>query len=233
MDKTPGIFTLCLKNFGPDLFRAGAGPPGRFLAGCFPQERVIVIIRRTLKIGAREEGEPVNFLRVGDKVLDPERIHRTVDLILKLRQEGLSQQEVAERLGVDRTLVSRLEGLGEVRKGPRLAVVGFPVANGAELAEAARTEGVDFVLLMSEEERWRYVKEKSGAELINEFMALVFQLESYDAVIFLGSDMRIKMVEAILGSRLVGWEIGASPIKEDRWVNPEQLRRLIRQLRKA
>jgi Helix-turn-helix. len=175
----------------------------------------------------------VNFLRIGDKVLDPVRIHRTVDLILKLRQEGLSQQEVAERLGVDRTLVSRLERLGEVRKGPRLALVGFPVANGAELTEMAREEGVEFILLLSEEERWRYVKEKSGAELINEFMALVFRLESYDAVIFLGSDMRIKMVEAILGPRLVSWEIGVSPIKEDRWVNPEQLRRLIRQLQKT
>ncbi|MEW6274101.1 MAG: helix-turn-helix transcriptional regulator [Bacillota bacterium] len=173
----------------------------------------------------------MKFIRIGDKVLDPERIHRAVDLILKLRQEGLSQQEVAERLGVDRTLVSRLESLGEVRKGPRLALVGFPVANGAELAEVAREEGVDFILLMSEEERWRFVKEKNGAELINEFMALVFQLESYDAVIFLGSDMRIKMVEAILGPRLVSWEIGVSPIKEDRLVNPEQLRQLIRQFK--
>ncbi len=175
----------------------------------------------------------MNFIRVGDKVLNPERIHRAVDLILKLRQEGLSQQEVAERLGVDRTLVSRLEGLGEVRKGRRLALVGFPVANGPELATVAREEGVDFILLMSEEERWRYVKEKSGAELINEFMALAFQLESYDTVIFIGSDMRVRMVEAILGPRVVGWEIGFSPLKEDRWVNPEQLRRLIRQLKEG
>lgn len=173
----------------------------------------------------------MNFIRVGDKVLSPERIHRSIDLILKLRQEGLSQQETADRLGVDRTLISRLESLGEIRKGPRLALVGFPVANGAELTRVAQEEGADFIMLMNEEERWRFVKEKSGAELINEFMALVFQLENYDAVIFLGSDMRVKMVEAILGPRLISWEIGVSPIKEDRWVNPEQLRQLFRQLK--
>jgi hypothetical protein len=62
-------------------------------------------------------------------------------------------------------------------------------------------------------------------------MAMVAKIESYDAVIFIGSDMRIKMVEAILGPRVISWEIGISPIKEDRWVNPEQLRQLIRQLK--
>lgn len=173
----------------------------------------------------------MNLIRVGDKVLNPERIHRSVDKILQLRQEGLSQQEVAERLGVDRTLVSRLESLGEIRKGARLALVGFPVANGDELTGVARAEGVDFVLLMNEEERWRFVQEKSGADLINQFMALVGEIEGYDAVIFIGSDMRIKMVEAILGPRVISWEIGISPIKEDRWVNPDQLRQLIRQLK--
>jgi transcriptional regulator len=174
----------------------------------------------------------MNFIRIGEKVLSPERIHRAIDLILKLRQDGLSQQEVADRLKVDRTLISRLESLGEIRKGARLALVGFPVSNGNELARIANEEGVEFIFLMNEEERLRFLKEKSGAELINEFMAILSQLEGFDAVIFIGSDMRIKMVEAILGPKLISWEIGISPIREDRWVNPEQLRQLIRQLKK-
>lgn len=173
----------------------------------------------------------MNFIRIGDKVLSPERIHRAVDQILQLRQEGLSQQEVAEHLKVDRTLVSRLESLGEIRKGPHLALVGFPVANGDELTKVAQAEGVEFILLMSDRERWRFVEEKSGAELINEIMALVSQAKSYDAVIFIGSDMRIRLMEAILGPQVISWEIGISPIKEDRWVNPDQLRQLIRQLK--
>ncbi|MFZ5646966.1 MAG: helix-turn-helix domain-containing protein [Bacillota bacterium] len=175
----------------------------------------------------------MNFIRIGDKVLSPDRIHRTVDHILLLRQEGMSQQEVADRLGVDRTLVSRLESLGEIRKGPQLALIGFPVANAGELTEVARAGGVDFILLMNEKERWRFVEEKNGAELINQFMNLISQVKTYDAVIFIGSDMRIKLMEAILGPKVISWEIGISPIKEDRWVNPDQLRQLIHQLKSA
>lgn len=175
----------------------------------------------------------MNFIRIGEKVINPEKIHRTVDQVLELRRQGLSQQEAAARLGVDRSFVSRLESLGEVRKGGRLALVGFPVANGPELAAVAAEEGVEFVLLMSEEERWRYVEQKSGAELINEFMALASRLEGFDAVIFIGSDMRVRMVEAILGPRVLGWEIGPSPLKEGRPVDPERLRALIRQIKGA
>jgi len=173
----------------------------------------------------------MELIRVGDKVINPERVHRSIDKIFQLRKEGHSQQEVADRLGVDRTLISRLESLGEIRKGARIALVGFPVQNGEELNEVARAEGVDFVLLMNDKERWQFIEHKSGADLFNMFMATVAKIESYDAVIFIGSDMRIKMVEAILGPRVISWEIGISPIKEDRWLNPEQLRQLIRQLK--
>lgn len=173
----------------------------------------------------------MNVIRIGDKVLNPDRIHRTVDQILELRQAGLSQQEAADRLGVDRTLISRLESLGEIRKGSQVALVGFPVANPAELNEVAQAGGVDFIFLMNESERLRFVEEKSGAELVNFFMSLISRLKSFDTVIFIGSDMRIKMAEAILSPRVISWEIGISPITEDRWVNPEQLRQLIHQLR--
>ncbi len=173
----------------------------------------------------------MNVIRIGDKVLNPDRIHRTVDQILDLRQAGLSQQEVADRLGVDRTLISRLESLGEIRKGSQLALVGFPVGNAEDLNRVAREGGVDFILLMNEKERLRFVEEKSGVELVNTFMSLISQLKTYDIVIFIGSDMRIKMAEAILGPRVISWEIGISPLTEDRWVNPEQLRQLIQQLK--
>ena len=68
----------------------------------------------------------VDLLRIGEKLISTSRIHRTVDQILELRSQGQSQQEVAEQIGVDRTFISRLEGLGEVRKGGRVAVIGFP-----------------------------------------------------------------------------------------------------------
>ncbi|NTW05030.1 MAG: transcriptional regulator [Peptococcaceae bacterium] len=173
----------------------------------------------------------MNFIRIGDKLINPEKIYRTIDQILELRQSGLSQQEIADRLAVDRTLISRLESLGEVRKGSKLALVGFPVSNTAELTRIAKEEGVDYLFLMNDRERISFVEDKTGTELVNSFMEIISQLKTYDAVIFIGSDMRIRMAEAILGPRLISWEIGISPITEDRWVNPDQLRQLTRQIK--
>ncbi len=173
----------------------------------------------------------MNFIRIGDKVINPKSIYRTVEQILDFRQSGLSQQETADRLGIDRTLISRLESLGEIRKGAQLAIVGFPISNVSELTSVAQEEGIDYILLMNEQERIRYVEEKSGVELVNSFMEIISRLKNYDAVIFIGSDMRMKMAEAILGPKLISWEIGISPITEGRWVNPEQLRQLTRQLK--
>lgn len=176
----------------------------------------------------------VNLVRIGEKVIDRQRIHRMVDRILELRASGLSQQDVAHALGVDRTLVSRLESLGEVRRGQRLGLVGFPVGNRHDLEEVARSEGVDFVWLLTEDERRRFIGERSGADLLDEVMALIARARELDHLIFLGSDMRIRLVEALLGAdRVTGIEIGTSPITEDRYVDPEAIRRLIRQLRSA
>ena len=176
----------------------------------------------------------VNLVRIGEKVIDRQRIHRMVDRILELRASGLSQQDVAHELGVDRTLVSRLESLGEVRRGQRLGLVGFPVGNRQELEEVARSEGVDFVWLLTEDERRRFIGERSGAALLNDVMALIARARELDHLIFLGSDMRIRLVEALLGpDRVTGIQIGTSPITEDRYVEPEAIRQVIRQLRNA
>jgi hypothetical protein len=86
-------------------------------------------------------------------------------------------------------------------------------------------------LLMNDQERVSFVEDKTGTELVNSFMEIISQLKIYDVVIFIGSDMRIRMAEAILGPRLISWEIGISPITDDRWINPEQLRQLTRQIK--
>jgi len=173
----------------------------------------------------------IDLIRIGDKVLNPHRIHSMVDRILQLRHEGMSQQEVADRLEVDRTLISRLESLGEIRKGPQIALVGFPVANAQEITAVAQAEGVDYTIVLNDKERWNFVEEKSGAELFNQFMDLLTKIKCFDIVIFIGSDMRIKLMEALMGTRLIAWEIGTSPIKEDCWINPEHLKKLVRQLK--
>jgi len=173
----------------------------------------------------------MDFVRIGSKIISREKINALIDRILELRTNGFSQQEVADDLKVDRPFVSRLEAIGEVRKGAKVAIVGFPIANRAEIVTVAREEGLDFVWLMSETERLDWVEEKSGAELLNELMGLISRAKHYDTVVFIGSDQRADLIQSILGPIVVKMVIGASPMTEDRWVEPEAVRRLIRSLK--
>lgn len=173
----------------------------------------------------------MQLIRVGDKVINPDRIYRMVNRMLELRAAGHSQQEVAEMIEVDRTLISRLESVGEMRKGKKIALVGFPVKNGPELTEVATAEGLDFVLLMSETERLEFARTQNGADLLNQVMGLIAQARECDAVIFIGSDQRLKMVEALVGQNVIGLEIGRSPMHADVYVDPHMVRDLIRSLK--
>src|SRR5690606_28803976 len=113
-----------------------------------------------------------------------------------------------------------------------LPIFGFPIENKRELEEAARAEGVDFVLLFTEEERWRFAEGMSGAELINEIMRIGAELRSYDAVILLGSDMRIGLMESLIGKEnVIGIEIGRSPIRRDVRVEVDRIVELLRALK--
>lgn len=171
------------------------------------------------------------MIRLGEKIISRRRIDHFVDEILSLRAQGLSQTEVAARLGIDRTLVCRLENLGEIRKGRSLAVVGFPILNKKELQEALEREGVDFVFLMSEAERWDFIRQKSGVDLFNSIMELIARVHSFDQVVVIGSTQRIKIFEAVLDKEVVGFEIGESPIQEDKYVEVGDIVQLIRAIK--
>ncbi|WP_346353648.1 transcriptional regulator [Azotosporobacter soli] len=170
------------------------------------------------------------LLRIGDKIVNRNKIYQLVDDMLDMRRQGFSQQEAANSLGIDRSLVSKLETVGEVRKGARLALVGFPIENCQELRQISEEEGVDFVLLMSEKERWNFLQSKSGVELFNGLMEIMATLRKYDIIIMLGSNLRIKLMETLLDKAVIGLQIGESPIEDDRYVDPERLRSLIREL---
>lgn len=173
----------------------------------------------------------MKLIRIGDKVINPDRIYRMVDRMLELRCQGHNQSEVADILEVDRTLISRLESVGEMRKGKKIALVGFPVKNGAELSEIATSEGLDFVLLMSDRERLEFARSQNGEVVLNQVMGMIARARECDAVIFVGSDRRLKMVEALVGPHVIGIEIGQSPMSEDVYVSPDEIRSLIRSLK--
>lgn len=170
---------------------------------------------------------------MGDKLLSRAKIDQAIDRILNARAQGLSQQEAAQAAGVDRTFVSRLESLGEIRRGQRLAVIGFPLGNTAQLQRVCREEGVEFTLLMTDEERWRWVQEKSSMEVLNEILRLIAYLHQFDALVMIGSDLRLRLADALVGRdmEVVGINIGASPIHGDRTLDPEELRQVLRALK--
>lgn len=172
-----------------------------------------------------------DLVRIGDKLVSRRRLAEAVDRILRLRASGLSQQEVAERLGLDRAFISRLEALGEVRKGGRVAVVASPIANKEELEEVCRQEGVDLALIWTDAERRAFVERRSGGELLHAIMELVARVRECDQIVLLGSDYRTRVLEALIGRPCVAVEIGRSPITRDVPVDPEALRALLRRLR--
>ncbi len=175
----------------------------------------------------------MDYYRIQDKMISKEKIWTALEKILELRARGLSQQEVASRLGMDRTFISRLETIGELRKGKTIAVIGFPVMNKAEIEELAAKEGVDYVLIFTEEERNRFVSERSGAELMNEMMDLINQVRTLDTVILLASDYRVKLLRGLLNNEVLTLEIGESPLKEDKWVDPQEFQQVLRTVKGA
>lgn len=169
----------------------------------------------------------MRLLRIGDKVINYDRLVNLVGEILDKRAVGATQQEVAESLGLERSFVSHLEGLGEVRRGHRIAIAGFPVGNKKEVEEVAHECGVDFVYLLSEDERKRFARLKTGAQIFNEVLEVLGSLKAYDTVVVLASDRRIRMFERILDREIVGIPIGRSPIRKDREVDPVRLREVL------
>lgn len=173
----------------------------------------------------------MKLIRVGDKIINLQKVSSLVDKIIRLRSNGSTQADVASLLGVERSFISHLEGLGEVRKGKRMALVGFPIENKEEIEELALEFGLDFVYLLSEKERLSFAERQSRIDLFNELFEMIAKLKEYDVVIFLGSDMRISLVEKILDKEVLGISIGKSPIKEDCYVSPIQLRKIFEDLR--
>jgi predicted XRE-type DNA-binding protein len=180
-----------------------------------------------------QRGESMDFLRIGDKTVSRQKLNDAIDEILSLRSKGLSQVEVATRLGVDRTFISRLESLGEIRKGGQIAIIGFPIQNCDEIRAMAQEEGVDFTFVMNDEERWDFVRRKSGIHLLNDLLSLINDAKRFDKVILIGSDKRLDVIKGLLdrNTAVHAIEIGRSPMVGDVRVNPEVLRKIVRDIK--
>ena len=173
----------------------------------------------------------MDFIRIGEKVISKKKLNREINKILELRIKGVTQEGVARKLGLERTFVSRLESLGEIRKGKKIALIGFPIKNKEELTRLAEELGVEYVLLLTQEERFEFIKKKTKSELFNEVMEIIVNLADFDLIIFMGSDMRVPIVEKIFSIQVIGIIIGHSPIKESKYVNPKKIIEIVKEVK--
>lgn len=185
-------------------------------------------------IGRVEEVEGIELVRIGDKLISLGRIKQVLDEAFQWRSQGLSQSEVAQRMGLDRTLLSRLESLGEIRKGHAIAVIGFPVANKAEIERLCARLGVEFVWVMTDNERRDFAESLSGAALIDRILELAGRVRQFDAVVLMASNQRIRLMEALLDkSTVVPMTLGETPLDRDVSVDVDALEEVIIALRPA
>lgn len=168
----------------------------------------------------------MKLFRIGDKVVSRTKLLDAVDAILEDRESGATQEEAARHAGVQRSFVSFLETLGEVRRGPRVALVAFPVANAAEVKELAEQHAVDFVLVLSQAER-ESIESGDATEVFNQLLETLAVLRDFDTIFLVASDRRVSTIEKILGTEVVGMSIGHSPIREDVEVDLAELDRML------
>lgn len=78
---------------------------------------------------------------------------------------------------------------------------------------------MDFSLIMTNAERWRFVQEKSGLQLFNEVMRLVAEIRTYDVVILIGSRQRINWSAALLDKEVIGIVLGSRRLlRTNMWI---------------
>ncbi|MFO7814139.1 MAG: transcriptional regulator [Halanaerobiales bacterium] len=169
----------------------------------------------------------MQFYRIGDKVINSKYLDKKINKVLKLRQSGYSQSKVAKELGLERSFISRLESIGEIRRGNKIALVGFPIKNKTEIIGLAKDYGLEYILVMTEEERWNFIQEKSGLKIFEDVIEILVELKEYDLTIFLGSDMRLDLVDKLLDGKVIGVKIGESPIREDKYVAPQEIKEIL------
>jgi transcriptional regulator with XRE-family HTH domain len=172
----------------------------------------------------------MDFIRIGDKLIDPGKIQETVLRVLKMRSEGLSQQEVARKMRLDRTFISRLETMGSIRRGGRLGLLAFPVENKDELLELADRYGIEQRLVLSNRERWHLVEQLSGLDFLNQVMTIIEQFRQCDTVLVLCSSKWSKLAEALLDNQIIVKEIGTTPIQDNIYVNPREIEEILQRL---
>ncbi|MDI6689494.1 MAG: transcriptional regulator [Actinomycetota bacterium] len=143
----------------------------------------------------------MELIRIGEKIISRDRLLKLVSEILHRRSRGATQQEVASVLGVERSFVSHLEGLGEIRRGKRIALIGLSAENRTQIEEIAREYAVDFISLPGED--YFTSPGRDPVELFNQVLEILTKLKEFDLVILLTPDKGLSLLEKVLDKEVV------------------------------
>jgi len=149
----------------------------------------------------------MRFFRVGKKIISRERLFKMVSDIMSERERGATQEEAARSHGVQRSFISFLESLGEIRRGSRVVVAGFPVANWEDVCQVADSHGVESLALLSREDCVR--------------------MEAAPVVVLAAGEDRVAVIEKILGREVVGVRLIGSGSTCDGEVDLDELEQIL------
>ena len=168
----------------------------------------------------------MRFYRIGDKVVGRDKLVDQIEAILADREGGATQLEAAASHGVDRSFVSWLENLGEVRRGMRVAFIAFPVSNVADVKRVCDEHGVELSMVVSQAEREGFEAGRADA-MFNLVLDTLAKLKDFDVVIIFASTMRTGTIEKILGREVIARPLGPSPLRHDVEVDLKELTDLL------
>ncbi|MEW6188521.1 MAG: hypothetical protein AB1466_00175 [Actinomycetota bacterium] len=169
----------------------------------------------------------MELVRIGEKIINRDRLLKLVSEILHRRSRGATQQEVASVLGVERSFVSHLEGLGEIRRGRRIALVCLSAENRTQIEEIAREYAVDFIFLPDEDHGHFTLSGENPIELFNQVLEILTKLKEFDLVILLTLDKGLSLLEKVLGKEVVSIPL-CKP--SGGYLNPQELKSLLSKL---
>ncbi len=132
-------------------------------------------------------------IKIGDKIISMERASSLIDKIFDLRSNGSTQEEVAKMLGVERSFISHLEGIGEIRRSKEIALIGSTLTDVSRVEDTAARLGIEHVFL-----------NRDGTARIEDALQVLALLKNIDFIIFLGPTKEHKLLEAVLDKKIIG-----------------------------
>lgn len=129
-------------------------------------------------------------VKIGDKVISLEQARALVERIFHLRSTGSTQREVASMLGVERSFISHLEGLGEVRRR-QIALIASAAPDPEKIDRVARELDIDLVHITE------------GPTGLRDVLDLLAAAKELDFVVFLGPAEEAALIEQVIDTRTV------------------------------